>query len=634
MSRPEIKRKVILNKRTCTVTGTVIPKEYTHNDDMNIGLGHMREINTIPEFQKIVGEFSRKELLRMNLVGIAIKNNHFPSDFKRLNDPNYYIGKVIKQDSNFPQLDITGRICPLTGKNYIRDEQKKEVFEKLNDGKYLDFSSGHLASYEYNPEKNTLKITKDLFEVSLTEEGARQGSYLSKINFGENDLDDTTIQNLEKENYKDFKTASTTTTVKLGSNSSDLINYLFPDINSNNNSNIATNSNKSILTNNSVKKYNNSENIKIRIGSKNLLYTYSFKNKTKNHIEIKMAGVNNEKQQTGNNESSQGNDTGVITVGQDVWKKLKEENEVYKQSHEKYTALQAEQREQSMQNFTKDLEITLNGVAKTLMGDKKLEELPENIQKQLQTFEAIIESCVSDYNKILSSPEGKIDSSEVLKTLENNASNSREIVQCYSKKMNQLLKQNNALQNELSKHVPSNQQTTSAAPSSSTTPAPNTTTTTTTTTAAATTTTNNKPAQPTNSSTTILNSKDEKEKPKRVVIAPKFFSTKVAATGTTTTNKRENPDTKKQGEQKVAQQTQVNEEEGGAPQNQSAPTNAQVAGAISQQTILNSAHKRQKMGVEETYEDEDTMIMIMIILKMSLIKQMFLKNSDYNQTMP
>ena len=146
-------------------------------------------------------------------------------------------------------------------------------------------------------------MTKELFEVSLTEEGAREGSYLTDIDFGQNDLDDNTIQNIEKSQCNNFKTASTSTTVKLGKDSSELLDYLFPknDFNSNN---------EDVKLNRLIKNNNSDNNNSVRIGSKNLLYTYSFKNKTKNHLEIKMASAPP-------TQATVNDDTGVMTIAKD-----------------------------------------------------------------------------------------------------------------------------------------------------------------------------------------------------------------------------------------------------------------------------------------------------------------------------
>jgi len=592
--RPKITPTINLSKRTCTVKGTVIPKNYTHNDDINVGIGKVREINTKAEFEKLIGEFSRKELMSMNLEGIAIKNDHYPWDNYNLKNQDYYIGKVIKQNNNFPQLDITGQIYPQSGVNKTRDRQKKDVCEKLKNGKYCDFSSGHVASYEFDPVKNTLKVTKELFEVSLTEEGAREGSYLTDIDFGQNDLDDNTIQNIEKSQCNNFKTASTSTTVKLGKDSSELLDYLFPknDFNSNN---------EDVKVNRLIKNNNSDNNNSVRIGSKNLLYTYSFKNKTKNHLEIKMASAPP-------TQATVNDDTGVMTIAKEKYYGLITENEKYKASHEKYIALEEENRQKNIDEFNNNLQFTLDATAKSLMGDKKFEELPEAIQQQITRYEQISTSYAEDYKKALETPDGKIDSSKVLDTLQSTMANNKEIVQCFSKKLNQLTKSNISLQNQLAKFnsttatvPPSSQPQTNAA-------VPPTTTTTTTTTAP---TTQNKPQ--TNS--TILNSasvqKEENKKSVPTVLAPRLYST--------TRRQAADPNTVSTSSQKVIAQTQVidtgagvgrpqSETAAAAPATQTAPappTKEQINGAISQQTILNSSYKRQKVEFNKTFDDEE-----------------------------
>jgi hypothetical protein len=609
MTRPKVTPNIPLNKRTCTVKGTVVPKDYAYTEDIKNGVGRTKEINTIAEFNKLVSEFSRNELLKMNLEGIAIKNNHFPWDYYNLNNQDYYIGKVIKQNANFPQLDITGQIFPQTGKNAIRDLQKKDVYEKLKDGKYLDFSSGHIASYEHDPKKNTLKITKDLFEVSLTEQGAREGSYLTQIDFGQNDIDDETAQSLENKYYKDFKTASTSTTVKLGKDSKELVEYLFPKeqdnqinlINNNNNNN-------TMLKTNSFNFNNINNNNNIRVGSKNLLYTYSFKNKTKSNIEIKMATPNNNNNTTttAQQQQQQGQSaTGTITVGEDLFNKMKAENEKLKASYDEFLAMKQDIRDKNVENFNNDLSTVFTAVVTSLIGDKKTpEELSPEIQQQIASYQNVMDSIAEDYNKALDSPDGKIDASEVLKTLEANMSNNKSMVECFSKHIRQLQRHSNKLQNELVKL------------NSSSSSAQNTTTTTTTNVPPPTTTTNQNKTQTTTNTTTVLNSANNnnngtetKQKFPKVVSVPKFFNIKRNTPEPPTTTTTTNTTTALQQTEpmKETQQTQLKDDGAGVgkSQQQPAPTAAQINNAINQQLHTNSKVKKQKIEFMKPYDDEE-----------------------------
>ena len=113
----------------------------------------------------------------------------------------------------------------------------------------------------------------------------------------------------------------------------------------------------------------------------------------------------------------------------------------------------------------------------------------------------------------------------------------------------------------------------------------------------------------------ILNSasvqKEENKKSVPTVLAPRLYST--------TRRQAADPNAVATSSQKVIAQTQVidtgagvgrpqSETAAAAPATQTAPappTKEQINGAISQQTILNSSYKRQKVEFNKTFDDEE-----------------------------
>lgn len=205
------KVKLNLEKHKCKFNGTVIPNG---NILKNTSDGFYPIVGSLQELEKYTNDFSSKELSSLNFAGLAVKNNHQPMDWGNIKNPDYYIGKIDSfSRSKNGALSVSASILPTTG-HPTRDNLKREVYEALVSNEIKDLSSGHTCKFEYDKQNKLLTCTKELFEVSLTSDGARPESFLSDVEFTAMDVD--VAKNLEKEQYKQFNTTSCTTKVRLG----------------------------------------------------------------------------------------------------------------------------------------------------------------------------------------------------------------------------------------------------------------------------------------------------------------------------------------------------------------------------------------------------------------------------------
>lgn len=209
--------KLNLEKHKCKFNGTVIPNG---NILKNATDGFYPIVGSLQELEKYTNDFSSKELSSLNFNGLAIKNNHQPMDWANIKNPDYYIGKIDSfSRSKNGALSVSASILPTTG-HPTRDTLKKQVYEALVSNEIKDLSSGHTCKFDYDKQNKLLTCTKELFEVSLTSDGARPESFLSDVEFTAMDAD--VAKNLEKEQYKQFNTTSCTTRVRLGPGTQEL----------------------------------------------------------------------------------------------------------------------------------------------------------------------------------------------------------------------------------------------------------------------------------------------------------------------------------------------------------------------------------------------------------------------------
>lgn len=129
--------------------------------------------------ERVSGEFTLDELKQINWKGIGVKFNHEPKDV------DLFVGKVIGgQIENDGSVSVAIEIPPELGTGPRADEMrglKDKIIQSMYNGTLKDVSVAHKTDFKID-SNNVGKLSKSIFEISLTDEGGREGS---KIEFGQ-----------------------------------------------------------------------------------------------------------------------------------------------------------------------------------------------------------------------------------------------------------------------------------------------------------------------------------------------------------------------------------------------------------------------------------------------------------------